>query len=91
MSNTTNTKIFKSPSETYQQISNDAKQEELHNPFGFDLWSRDTIRRLLRDGLKVYNYNQDTHRYKQMGNSVAVPVIEEVTKLMLSCYVGRKV
>ena len=28
----------------------------------------------------------DTHRYKQMGNSVAVPVIEEVAKLMLSCY-----
>ena len=31
----------------------------------------------------------DTHRYKQMGNSVAVPVIDEVVKLMLSCYFDK--
>lgn len=28
----------------------------------------------------------DTHRYKQMGNSVAVPVIEAVSKKMIVCY-----
>jgi DNA (cytosine-5)-methyltransferase 1 len=28
----------------------------------------------------------NTHRYKQMGNSVAVPVIENVSLSMLECY-----
>lgn len=31
----------------------------------------------------------DTHRYKQMGNSVTVPVIEEVANKMIACYNGR--
>ena len=66
--NKTNKKIFKSPSETYQYISNEAKSQELTNPFGFELWRRKIMRGLLRDGLKIYNYNQDTRRYKQQNS-----------------------
>ena len=61
-------KIFCSPSEVYQKVSNYAKQQELSNPFGYDLWSRKIVKSLLRDGLKIYNYNQDTHRYKQQNS-----------------------
>ena len=61
-------KMFRSPSETYQYVSNVAKQQELTNPFGYDLWSRKVVRNLLRDGLKVYNYNQDTQKYKQQNS-----------------------
>ena len=64
----TDKKIFNSPSDTYQKVSNWAKQQELHNPFGYDVWSRKLTKQLLRDGLKVYNYNQDTHRYKQQNS-----------------------
>lgn len=64
----TDKKTFNSPSETYQKISNEAKQQELNNPFGYDLWSRKVTKELLRDGLKIYNYNQDTHRYKQQSS-----------------------
>jgi DNA (cytosine-5)-methyltransferase 1 len=31
----------------------------------------------------------DTHRYKQMGNSVAVNVIYEVCNKMIECYENR--
>lgn len=66
--NLNNKKMFKSPSETYQYIANRAKSEELNNPFGYDVWSSKVMKSLLRDGLKVYNYNQDTHRYKQQNS-----------------------
>ena len=68
ISNKTNKIIFKSPSDTYQYIANEAKQQELTNPFGYDLWKRKITRGLLRDGLKIYNYNQDTHRYKKQNS-----------------------
>lgn len=58
-------RIFNSPSETYQHIVNTAKNQKTVNAFGYDLWARNTMKKLLRNGLKIYNYNQDTHRYKQ--------------------------
>ena len=63
-----NKKIFKTPSETYQYVADNAKSQELHNPYGYTLWCRKLMRGLLRDGLKIYNYNQDTHRYKHQNS-----------------------
>ena len=67
-SETSNKKIFRTPSETYQHVADMAKNQELHNPYGYQLWSRKIMRGLLRDGLKIYNYNQDTHRYKHQNS-----------------------
>ena len=60
--------IFNSPSDAYQYISNEAKNQELSNPYGYESWGRGVLRQLLKSGLKIYNYNQDTHRYKQQNS-----------------------
>lgn len=64
----TGKRIFHTPSETFQYILNSAKHQKVNNAFGYDIWCRNTIKKLLRDGLRIYNYNQDTHRYKQQNS-----------------------
>lgn len=64
----TGARIFHNLPETYQYIVNSAKMQATTNPFGYDLWTRKVMKKLMRDGLKIYNYNQDTHRYKQQNS-----------------------
>ena len=64
----TNKRVFHGMSETYQHIVNNAKSQATTNPFGYDMWSRKVVKGLLRNGLKIYNYNQDTHRYRQQNS-----------------------
>ena len=64
----TGSRVFHSPSETYQYLTNRAKSQVTTNPLGYDGWTRKVMRRVLRDGLKIYNYNQDTRRYKQQNS-----------------------